>query len=80
MIGTNLGETFLSLNKLVNILTSAIVVDISFEPVDCFKTSNISLGGAFIGLAKVDLSGIFPPSFILLSFKYLISSEFSSGL
>ena len=73
MIGTNLGEIFLSLIKLVNILTRAIVVDISFSPVDTFIKSKISFEGALIGFAKVDLSGKNPPSLILLSFKYLIS-------
>ena len=57
-----------------------MVVDISFDPVDFLRASKISFGGALIDFAKVDLSGIFPPSFILLSFKYFISSEFSSGL
>ena len=57
IIGTNLGEIFLSLNKLVNILTSAIVVDISFSPVETFIKSKISFDGALIGFAKVDLSG-----------------------
>ena len=62
IIGTNLGETFLSLKRFVNILTSAIVVDISLVPVDCFITSKISFGGTLIDLAKDDLSGMKPPS------------------
>ena len=33
-----------------------------------------------IAFAKDDLSGIFPPNFILCSFIYFISSEFSLGL
>ena len=57
MIGTNLDATFLSLKRLVNILTRAIVVDISLSPVDFIITSNMSSGGAFIGLANVVLSG-----------------------
>jgi len=50
------------------------------SPVDFIKLSNMSLGGALIGFAKEDLSGIKPPSCFLLSFKYFISSEFSAGL
>ena len=56
MIGTNLGATFLSLNKFVNILTNAIVVDISLEPVETFILSKISLGGALIAFAGAHLS------------------------
>ena len=80
MIGTNLGETFLSLNKFVNILTNAMVVDISFSPVDTFIKSKISFAGALIGLEYVVLSGKKPPSLILFSLIYLISNDFSSGL
>ena len=65
MIGTNLGDIFLSLSNAVSILTNAIVVDISLSPVDFIKLSKISLGGAFICFANEDLSGIKPPSFIL---------------
>ena len=79
IIGTNLGATFLSLIRLVNILTNTIVVDISLSPVDSFILENISCGGVFIGFAKEDLSGKYPPNFILHSFKYLISGEFSFG-
>ena len=79
-MGTSLGATFLSLSKAVIILTRAIVVDISFLPVDFINASKISFGGALICLAKDDLSGIKPPSFNLLSFKYFISSESSLGL
>ena len=42
--------------------------------------SKISLTGALIGFEYDVLSGIKPPSSNLLFFKYLISSEFSSGL
>ena len=80
MIGTNLGATFLSLRSAVIILTKAIVVDISFFPVDFMNASKISFGGALICFAKEDRSGIKPPSFTLLSFKYFISSELSLGL
>ena len=80
IIGTSLGDIFLSLNKFVNILTKAIVVDISFSPVDTFMKSKISFEGALIGLAKVERSGKYPPNLILLSFMYFISGDFSSGL
>ena len=52
IIGTKRGATFLSLNKLVNILTKTIVVDISFSPVDFINVSKISFGGALIDLAN----------------------------
>ena len=51
MIGTNLEAIFLSLNKLVNILTRAIVVDISRSPEDLSMFSKISFEGFFIGFA-----------------------------
>ena len=51
MIGTSRGEIFLSLNKFVNILTRAIVVDISFSPVETFIKSKISFEGVLIDLA-----------------------------
>ena len=70
----------MSRNKLVNILTKIIVVDISFSPVDSFIELKISGGGRLIDLAKEDLSGKFPPSLNLHSFKYLISGESSGGL
>ena len=56
------------------------MVDISFSPVDTFIKSKISLVGAFIGFAKVDRSGKYPPNLILLSLRYFISGDFSSGL
>ena len=80
MIGTKREATFLSRSKLVNILTKTIVVDISFFPVDSFIALKISGGGVLIAFAKEDLSGKFPPSFNLHSFKYFISGEFSEGL
>ena len=79
IMGTNLEARFLSRSKAVNILTK-IVEDISLLPVDSIKVSKISFGGVFNRLAKDDLSGIKPPNFNLLSFKYFISSEFSLGL
>ena len=51
MIGTNLEATFLSLRRLVSILTNAIVVDISFLPVDSFILSKMFFGGALMGFA-----------------------------
>ena len=80
IIGTRLGATFLSLIRLVNILTNTIVVDISFSPVDSFIFANISGGGVFIAFANEDLSGKKPPNLIRHSFKYFISGEFSFGL
>jgi hypothetical protein len=80
IIGTNFGATFLSLNKLVSILTNTIVVDISLLPVDSFIALNMSSEGVLIDFAKEDLSGKFPPSFNLHSFRYFISGELSGGL
>ena len=40
----------------------------------------LMVNGVLIAFAKDDLSGKFPPNFILHSFKYLISGEFSGGL
>ena len=48
---------FYLLSKFVSILTNAIVVDISFSPVDIFIKSKISFDGALIGFEYVDLSG-----------------------
>ena len=41
MIGTNLGATFLSLKILLNIATSAMVVDNSLSPESFMEASNI---------------------------------------
>ena len=51
-----------------------------YEPEDSFIVLKISSWGVLIGFANEDLSGKFPPSFILHSFKYLISGAFSGGL
>ena len=43
-------------------------------------SSAIRVAWVFIALANDVLSGINPPNLILQSFKYFISSDFSSGL
>ena len=72
--------TFLSLHRIVNKRTNAIVVDIALSPVPSNNSWKIFTSGGVIFSFLTTRLGSDPPSSFLLFFKYFISLLFDAGL